>query len=104
VTRVEVDAGICGFHTVITAERVSPHSLSITLNSDCRMVAACREPLQDLSWKSALRPREEGSVQSLMFRHIRHSGCPVISAVAKAVEVELGAALPADAHIRFVKD
>lgn len=104
VTRVEVDGGVCGYGTVIGVQRLSPRDINVTLDSGCRMVSECAEALQCIPWKAALDPRQSDSLHNRMFRHIRHTGCPVVAAVAKAIEVEIGAALPADAHILFVDD
>ena len=103
MTSVEVDAGICGYISTIRASRTSPSTLHVDVESDCAMVMACAESLDELQIKDALNPRRDGWVHKLMFKHIRHAGCPLPTAVAKALEVELGAALPRDAHIRFPK-
>jgi len=67
------------------------------------MVMACAASLSELQVSDALNPRREGWIHGLMFRHIRHCGCVVPTAVAKAVEVEIRAALPADARIEFMR-
>ena len=101
MTTIEVDSGICGYVSTIYASRISPSTIHVEVQSDCAMVMACAECLNELQIKDALNPRRDGWVHKLMFTHIRHAGCPVPTAVAKALEIELGAALPKDAHIRF---
>jgi hypothetical protein len=103
MTTVEVDSGICGFTSVVRANRTSSSSVHVEVESNCAMVMACAADLNELLVKDALNPRRDGWVHKLMFKHIRHAGCPVPTAVAKALEVELGAALPRDAHIGFPK-
>ena len=103
MTTVEVDGGICGYISTVVATRTSASAVHIDLKSDCSMIMACAESLNDLQIKDALNPRREGWIHNLMFKHIRHCGCPVPTAVAKAIEVEMGAALPKDAHIRFAE-
>jgi len=101
MTTLEVEGGICGYVSTVRASRTSPSTIRVDIESDCAMVMACAEDLNELHIKDALNPRRDGWVHNLMFKHIRHAGCPVPTAVAKALEVELGAALPKDAHIRF---
>ncbi|MFC2009119.1 DUF6951 family protein [Chloroflexota bacterium] len=103
MTTVEVDGGICGYVSAVRARRSSPSTVHVDVESDCSMVMACTESLNELQARDALNPRREGWVHKLMFKHIRHAGCPVPTGVAKAVEVEMGAALPADAYIRFLE-
>ena len=45
-------------------------------------------------WREALRPGHEHSVHAVMFGTIKHAGCPGPSAMAKAIEVAVGVALP----------
>ena len=102
-TRVEVDGGVCGYATVISVSRLTPARVGIVLESQCPMVSACAASLSSFDWRSALDLRQDESLPHVMSRHIRHTGCPVVAAVAKAVEVEVGAYLPLDAHIRFAR-
>ncbi|TFH34446.1 MAG: hypothetical protein E4G99_09495 [Anaerolineales bacterium] len=44
----------------------------------------------------------ESIVYQSAARHIRHTGCPIPSAILKAIEVEVGIALPHDVVINFI--
>jgi len=100
MTTVEVEGGICGFISVIDVSRLSDLCI-VRLTSGCSMVMACTQDLEKVTWKDALNPRSEDWLYRVMFRHIRHCGCLVPAAVAKAIEVEIGAALPGNAHLKF---
>jgi hypothetical protein len=101
MTTVEVHGGICGYVSRVRVARSSSSTIHVDLESDCSMIVACAESLNELQVRDALNPRRDGWIHNLMFKHIRHAGCPVPSGVAKAIEVEMGAALPGDAHVRF---
>jgi len=104
VTTVEVDAGICGYTSSVSVLRTSSSRLQVSLRSDCPMVTSCIAALKSIQLKEALDPKADGWLYRVMFEHIRHAGCIVPAAVAKAIEVEVGAALPRDAHLVFRTD
>jgi len=65
------------------------------------MVMSCAALVADIEWAKALNPRSSQWIHAVMFTYIRHCGCIVPSAVAKAMEVEVGASLPKNARIEF---
>jgi hypothetical protein len=101
MTRVAVDPGICGFPTTIEVTRLSPGKVKVAISSDCEMVASLGSQLSELDSRHALRSHGRSAVYECAFRQLRHVACPVPTAVLKAIEVELGAALPRDVSIRF---
>ena len=103
MTTVEIDGGICGFTSTAHVARTSSSTVHVALESDCPMVMACADSLSELQVRDALNPHREAWLHNLMFKHIRHCGCVVPTGVAKAIEVEMGTALPADAHIKFTR-
>lgn len=96
-----VDPGICGLETVVTVTRLSRIEVGIEIESECEMIAACRPILKRVAWRDALDSRSESCLQKLFAAHVRHTGCIVPAAVAKAIEIEIGAALPRDVHVAF---
>ena len=50
MTRVVVDAGICGFSTTVEATKTGKRRVSIELTSDCEAVAEMNGELQDMGW------------------------------------------------------
>jgi len=101
MTKVVVEAGVCGFSTTITVVKLPSQRVRITLVSDCEMVSKIGGQLEELDWRSALRQKGNRLVYKAAFQCTRHATCPVPVAILKAIEVEVGAALPGDVIIRF---
>ena len=57
--------------------------------------------LNELDWMEVFQPQGSVLFFKNAFQHIRHPACPVLTAILKAVEVEVGLALPRDAFIWF---
>jgi hypothetical protein len=102
VTRVVVEAGICGFTTTIEANKAGKLEVSVEVESDCEAVAEMDGELQNLGWMEALGQPGKSAVWECACTHIRHPSCPVPMGILKAIEVELDLALPKDVVIHFV--
>jgi len=101
MTKVVVEAGICGFTATIEVVRLSARRVRVRVVSECEMVSEMNSQLEELDWQDALRQLEDSPVYNSAFEHIKHPACPVPVAILKAIEVEVGAALPQDVAIRF---
>jgi hypothetical protein len=101
VTRVVVEAGICGFTTTIVAAKTGRRRVSVEVESDCEAVAEMNGELQDLGWMEALGQPGKSAVWECVCTHIKHPSCPVPMGILKAIEVELDLALPRDVMIHF---
>jgi hypothetical protein len=101
LTRVIVEAGICGFKTTIEATKTGKRRVSVVVASDCEAVAEMNGDLQDLAWTEALGPPGKSAVWECALEHIQHPSCPVPMGILKAIEVELDLALPRDVMIHF---
>jgi hypothetical protein len=101
VTVVEVDAGCCGFTTKIEVFKVDEHLVKAAVSSDCEMITAWGEKLGPLDWGKCFRNSADSPVFQCASKHIGHVACPVSVALLKAMEVEVGVALPVDVAIRF---
>lgn len=101
MTKATVDAGICGFTTLIEVVTLSSQRVRVSVTSDCEMVSKMGEKLRDIDWRDALEQRENCLLYKSLQQHIKHVACPVPIAGLKAIEVEVGAALPRDVVIRF---
>ena len=77
---------------------------SISVESDCDAIQRLSEELTDVDPFQEISFRGEGPLSlSLGAKHCYHPACPVPVGIIKAVEVEAGLALPADALIRVSK-
>lgn len=101
MTRVVVEAGICGFTTTIEAAKTGKLTVSVEVESDCEAVAEMNGELQNLGWMEALGRPGQSAVWECACAHIRHPSCPVPMGILKAIEVELDLALPKDVVIHF---
>jgi len=101
MTRVVVEAGICGFTTTIEATTTGKRRVSVEVNSDCEAVAGMNGELQDMGWMEALGQPGRSMVWQCACAHIQHPSCPVPMGILKAIEVELDLALPRDVVIHF---
>lgn len=105
MTRVKVFAGVCGFTTVIKVQALDKMYVSIRIISACNLV---REMNQDLSEVDCSHGVLGTILDSLVYQsaHRRlkqHTDCPVPVAIIKAIQVEIGAALPKDVTIHIEK-
>jgi len=101
VTVVEVDAGCCGFTTKIEVLKVDDHLVKADVSRDCEMITAWGKELGSLDWGQCFRNSADSPVFQCASKHIAHVACPVSVALLKAMEVEVGVALPVDVAIRF---
>ncbi len=104
MSKVRVDAGICGFATTITASSVDAQHIDLVFDSLCPHVVQAAQELThaDAYAELFVKPHESAIYQTLS-KHLPHSGCPLYCAVYKAIEVAAGLALPRDASIHIEK-
>jgi hypothetical protein len=101
MTRVSVEAGICGFTSTIEVSKLSAKKVRVDITSDCEMVSKLGEQLRDVELRNALKLPENPLLCKCAHRYIRHVACPVPIAILKAIEVEVGLALAKDVVIHF---
>lgn len=100
MTRVTVEAGACGFKAIIRVRRLGGSQLQLHISSPCEMLKAMNRELGVVDWKQGVFGRLLDSVvYRCAHQHIKHLDCPVPCAVVKAIQVEVGAAVPAPASI-----
>ena len=104
MTRVEVDPGTCGLKTIIRARGDEEGRVHLEVESDCqvaRKLAALLKPID---------PYTEGgtvfgtSVYQAADTCLKHTECIVPAAMIRAVNVEVGLALPHEAWLRIEKE
>jgi len=101
MTVVTVNAGICGFTSRIEASKLSSRVVTVSISSACEMVSELAARVSELNWHDVLRPRPDSLLNKSTADCIKHAACPVPAAIVKAIEVEMGLALPRDVVIHF---
>ncbi len=104
VTKVTVNSGVCGFSVIVSAEKTAEKTVRVSLETECEMVRSMAVDIQPMDLRSFFTNHLQNTVYRAAAAHIRHIACPVPAAVLKAIEVELGLALPRDATITFHRD
>ena len=101
MTRVVVDAGICGFRSKIEVISVAKRSVRVVLTSPCEMVTKLSESLTELDHREVFGHYMDSEIYKSASRCHLHITCPVPMAILKAIEVEVESALPRDVVVRF---
>ena len=106
MTKVRIEAGICGHVTEVTAVSEDGMDVKLTVDTDCGAVKKMFEELGEefdayelCLTKPGTGPLYEYAAENL----ISHGACPVIAGVTKAAEAECRLALPKNASITFVE-
>lgn len=104
VVRAEIDSGICGFHTVVTAEAESMRKVKLTIESDCKQIQKAAALLPEMDMLEELKAGlGKGHVYEVLSGTVKHVTCPVGSGILKAAEAAAGLALPKDVSITLTK-
>jgi hypothetical protein len=103
LARAEITSGICGFRATVET-RMDGRSCLVSIDSDCDAIQRLGQELTEAEPFQEITFRGEGPrTLKLGAKHCHHPACPVPVGIIKAIEVEAGLALPADATIRLSK-
>jgi hypothetical protein len=90
-------SGVCGFNTRIEAEADEAYRVTLRITSDCGQIEQLAGQLTSVAALDEIRrPVNETTAQIVAAECRVHAACPVPCAIAKAIEVASGLALPAD--------
>jgi len=103
MTRVIVNSGACGFTVTITAEKGNEKKIVVALDTACEMVQKMLADIATVDQRVTLTGFRDNPVYLSAAKHLKHTACPVPSAILKAIEVEAGLNVPRDATIVFIK-
>lgn len=106
MTRVKIEAGICGLNTKVEAEADDDGGVTVKIYSACKSIQAMAgelgeefDPYEICFQKPGLGPFYEYAREKTP---PLHAACPVISGIIKCVEAECGLALKKNASIEFI--
>ena len=104
MSRVHIDAGVCGFMTQVNATPVDEdqQEVSLEITSTCPHVenAAGDFPRID-AYQEIFCKLHETTSYRILSEHLPHVACPVFTGVLKAIEEAAHLALPRAACITF---
>lgn len=103
MTTAEIKSGICGFSATVRSS-MEGRKVALSIDSDCEAIQQLAEELTEVEPFQEITFRGEGPrTLRLGAKHCYHPACPVPVGIIKAIEVEAGLALPADAIITVSK-
>ena len=104
MSKVKVEAGICGFVTDIEAILDDSQKVTLKIESDCpHVMALAGEYPESEGMTEVFLPFGESPLFKAAKNNLQHSACPVPTAVMKAIEVSCSLALPRDVAIKVEK-
>ena len=107
--RATIDAGICGFHTVVVADAPDKRHVTFAIETECDVVArlvATLEELQPIDVYGEVDKRKESVILAAAVETMAEcrESCAVPLGIFKAMQVATALALPKDVHIEVVAD
>ncbi|MEI7616101.1 MAG: hypothetical protein WCJ54_05240 [Actinomycetota bacterium] len=101
MSKVEIDAGACGFKVEIEAVTEDRQHIKLDIKTDCPNFPAFIEVIKEVDAFEEIEPdSKNGKILNLWPQYLHCSACPAPSGIIKAVEVAAGLALPKDVSIK----
>lgn len=101
-TSIRVNPGICGFAAAVSAEKVDKRRVRLRITSDCLQVRKMAEELGEIDMAALFKPASSSPIYAAA-ACLLHPPCAVPLAIIKAVECEMGLALPKNVTLEFEK-
>lgn len=99
-----VEPGACGLKVLIQTELTEENLVNIKFHSACKLVINMNDEFQNVNWKKGIFGKMLDSyIYQVSSKHLKHVDCPVPSAILKAVEVLVGAAVEQEVSIKVTK-
>jgi hypothetical protein len=104
MSKVEINAGICGHNTTVVAT-MEGKVCKLEITSDCQAIQNLAKELTEVNPLMEISCRR-ATPQTLQMgiKHCFHAACPVPVGIIKAIEVASKLALPKDAIIKVSKE
>jgi len=104
LVEVKINAGVCGFITLVRAESEDLETAQLEIKSDCPNYKALEKELTEVDgFSECFGKLGEGEIYAICRKYCKHAACPVPSGIIKAVEAACGLALPRNASFEIVK-
>lgn len=104
MVEVDVNAGICGFHTIIKVDSEDMQNAVVEFITECPNLKPMEQELKEVDgYEECFSKLGESNIYEMAKKYCKHIACPVPSAIIKGVEVACGLALPRDVNIKVSK-
>lgn len=102
---VKINAGACGFQTLIKVTPKDAQNVLISMETNCPNLKPMAEELKELNpYLECFAQIGESSVFQLARKYCKHAACPVPTGIIKGIEVAGKLALPKNVEIEIEKD
>ena len=104
---IDIEAGICGFHTTARAESEDHQHVVLGIETDCEKIEKLSHLLKEAGSVDAYQEIDPAG-ESVLLAHAHSilrgccAGCAVPVGIFKAMQVAAGLALPRDIRIKMV--
>ena len=103
-----IEAGVCGFHTTVTADSPDEQMVTLTITTDCEKIAGLAEALigKEIDAYAEIAKGFDGVVLSAARAGLSGccAGCAVPSGIFKAVQTAARVALPRPVSIELTSE
>jgi hypothetical protein len=103
--KTRIEAGICGFATIIEAKSEDKQHVQLQIKTDCPDLKALEHNLLEVDgYQSVMGKLGETNIYQAVRAYCHHAACPVAMGITKTVEAACGLALPKDVHVTITKE
>lgn len=101
--QVKINAGICGFITMVEAQSIEGQRVQLKIISSCETIGKLNEFIPEVDAYAEIGQGFNGIIHQAVQKNLKGccSGCIVPSGFCKAMQVVTHLALPASATIEF---
>lgn len=108
-SHIEVDAGICGFHTTVLASSPDDQNVSFEIASDCEKIRGIADALRahgPVDAYAEVNPAGRSVVMGTARAGLKGccAGCAVPVGLFKGMQVAAGLALPKDICLKITQE
>lgn len=104
--KATINAGVCGFTTLVTAQSDDMQNVTFAIESDCENIKRLAADFPQVDGYSEIGAGFDGAIHQAVRETLKGccSGCVVACGIFKSMQVAAGLALPAPASIDIVRE
>lgn len=105
MTKVRINAGACGYTSVVKVHSLNNNQVHINIITACRMLQSFNEKLGVVDWTKGVFDRFcDSIIYKTAHETLKHTDCPVPMAIIKAIQVEIKGSVPKNLSMTFEKN